>query len=108
MGVRAFCSNNPSLGYWGNLFIEGNPMQTEKNAPQFSDMTFISLERFAWALNVNMPVAVDLLLKFASYYIEKPEICFSCKDNDKCNQCVFSKPLDEEELTTLERVMAIV
>jgi hypothetical protein len=71
-------------------------------------MACISVERFAWALKVNMPVAVDLLLKFASYYIEKPEICFSCKDNDKCNQCVFSKPLSEEDLITLERVMAII
>jgi hypothetical protein len=75
---------------------------------QFSDMACISLERFAWALNVNMPTAVDLLLKFASYYVEKSEICFSCKDNDKCNQCVFSKPLSEEDLTIFERVMAII
>jgi recombinational DNA repair protein RecR len=80
----------------------------EKQLPQFSDMACISIQRFAWALNLEIPDALDQLIKVAAYFIYSPEICSSCKDKEKCHICTFHKRISQEEINKLERIMSII
>jgi recombinational DNA repair protein RecR len=74
-------------------------------SPQFSDMASISVRRFAWALGVSMPAAVNLMVKLLPSIINPTKICLSCQDNKKCNECIFCKQINPEELTALEAVI---
>jgi hypothetical protein len=72
--------------------------------PQFSDSASISIRRLAWALNVNMPAAVNRLIRLLPSLYEPGLICQCCKDQSRCSLCAFSKQItknDIEELLTL-------
>ena len=73
--------------------------------PQFSDMASISIRRFAWATNKKMTKTVDLIVKLLPSIIDPSKVCLSCQDKEKCQNCVFCKQINPEELNALEAVI---
>ena len=74
-------------------------------SPQFSDMASISVRRFAWAIGKKILATVDLMVKLLPTIIDPSKVCLLCQDNGKCQQCIFCKQIDPEELTVLETVI---
>ena len=70
-------------------------------SPPFSEMATVSVRRLAWALNKNMPAAVDLMVRLISSIVDPSKVCLSCKDNTKCHGCTFRCPITQEELAAL-------
>ena len=73
--------------------------------PQFSDMASISVRRFAWAIGKTMPATVDLMVKMLPLSVNPKKVCLLCRDDGKCDGCVFCKQIAPEELTALEAVI---
>ena len=74
-------------------------------SPQFSDMASISVRRFAWAMSKSMPAAVDLMVKLLPTIIDPSKVCLSCQDRCKCQECIFCKQVNPDELAALEAVI---
>ena len=70
-------------------------------SPQFSQLAAVSVRRLAWALNKPMPATVDFMVKLMPSFLTPSKVCQSCKDKSACQICIFSKPLNTEELTAL-------
>jgi recombinational DNA repair protein RecR len=60
-------------------------------SPQFSEMACVSVRRLAWALNVSMPKAVDIIVKELSSAFSSSVVCPQCKDKTKCGVCSFNQ-----------------
>jgi len=60
-------------------------------SPQFSEMACVSVRRLAWALNVSMPKAVDIIVKELSSAFSSSVVCPQCKDKTKCEVCSFNQ-----------------
>jgi recombinational DNA repair protein RecR len=69
--------------------------------PQFSDSASISIRRLAWALNSNMPAAVNRLIQLLPSLFEPGLICQRCKDQSKCRLCAFSKHITSNDIAEL-------
>ena len=74
-------------------------------SPQFSDMASISVRRLSWAMSKPMPAAVDLMVKLLPSIVSSSKVCSLCKDNSKCQDCIFSKQINPEEFAVLEAVI---
>jgi len=75
-------------------------------SPQFSQLSAVSVRRLAWAMGTPMPATVDIMVKLMPSIINPSKVCLSCKDNQKCQFCIFSKQFNPEELiTVLEAVV---
>jgi len=59
-------------------------------SPQFSPLASISVRRFAWAVGKSMPAAVEIMVKLLPHMVDTAKICLACKDNTKCQSCVFT------------------
>ena len=66
--------------------------------PRFSVVACVSIRRLAWAMNTNMVKTIDIIVFILSRIFDHKFICKSCKDNSKCNSCIFkleqSKDMD--------------
>ena len=60
-------------------------------SPQFSEMACVSVRRLAWALNVSMPKAIDIIIGELSSVFASSVICPQCKDKSKCAVCGFNQ-----------------
>lgn len=60
-------------------------------SPQFSEMACVSVRRLAWALNVSMTKAVDIIVKELSSAFSSSVVCPQCKDKSKCKVCSFNQ-----------------
>ncbi|GHT72316.1 hypothetical protein FACS1894110_26710 [Spirochaetia bacterium] len=71
--------------------------------PQFSEMATVSVRRLAWAMGakVQMPAAVDLMVRLLPSIVDPAKVCLSCQDNSKCQGCVFCTTLTPEEKAAL-------
>ncbi|MDR1250217.1 MAG: SARP family transcriptional regulator [Treponema sp.] len=57
--------------------------------PQFSPLATVSVRRFAWALGLTMPKAVDRIVALLPTLVSPAVVCAACKDNSKCHSCAF-------------------
>ena len=72
---------------------------TEKRfySPQFSAMASVSVRRLAWALNVFIPAAVDLMVRLMPSIMDPSKVCLACKNSTKCRGCTFKTQLTPQE-----------
>jgi hypothetical protein len=71
-------------------------MQAQKEkrfyTPQFSQMATVTVRRLAWAFDISMPKAVDLIITKLSSIFSPSVICQQCEDKTKCTLCGFKQP----------------
>jgi hypothetical protein len=65
--------------------------------PQFSDFAGVSIRRLAWALESNMPAAVNRIVRILPTVFSAELVCRRCRDKERCFLCVFSKPVSESD-----------
>ena len=70
-------------------------------SPQFSALAVISVRRFAWAMGIPMPAAVDTMVKLMPSIVDPSKICLSCKDSSRCQDCTFRTQLTPQEKSAL-------
>jgi recombinational DNA repair protein RecR len=70
-------------------------------SPQFSALAAVSVRRLAWAMGKTMPAAVDLMVKLLPSIVDTSKVCLPCKDNTKCQYCIFCSTLTQEEKAAL-------
>jgi len=58
-------------------------------SPEFSKFAAVSIRRFAWAMNTNMKIAVDIMTQSLPDFIDSEKVCFKCRDKTKCTSCTF-------------------
>ena len=58
-------------------------------APDFSQLSAVTVRRLAWAMGANMSQAVDVIVKAAPAFINAEKVCACCKDKTKCAACAF-------------------
>jgi hypothetical protein len=66
-----------------------NSMEKRYYSPQFSGLAAVSVRRLAWALKMDMGKAVDVMVSCLPVFIKKYKVCAACKDNTKCQGCIF-------------------
>jgi len=67
-----------------------NTEQKRYYTPQFSEQASVAMRRLAWALNLNMVQAANELVSFLPQLVVNSKVCLACKDNTKCNSCIFN------------------
>ena len=57
--------------------------------PQFSALASISVRRLAWAMDVSMPAAVNIMIRLLPSIVDPSKVCLLCRDKAKCQTCTF-------------------
>jgi len=68
-------------------------------SPQLSEKACITIRRLAWAFNVSMPKAIDIIINELSTAFSASVVCPQCQDKTKCEVCGFyQNPVEEKEV----------
>ena len=59
--------------------------------PELSDESSSTLRRIAWAMNIPMTRAIEIIMDTITMMIEREKVCEECRDKTKCAKCGFSK-----------------
>ena len=59
--------------------------------PELSDEASCTLRRIAWALNMPMTKALDIVMNVIPMIIDPKKICAGCRDKTRCADCCFSQ-----------------
>jgi len=58
--------------------------------PELSRKDSSTLRRLAWGLNRPMTKTIQIVIEEYSKSVEQEQICKSCRDRTKCNECMFN------------------
>jgi len=58
--------------------------------PELSQEGSATLRRLAWHLNKPMTRTIQIVIEEYSESVEREQICKSCRDKTKCNECIFN------------------
>lgn len=58
--------------------------------PELSQEGSSTLRRLAWSLNKSMTQTLEIVVEEYSKSINQEQVCISCRDKTKCNQCLFN------------------
>jgi recombinational DNA repair protein RecR len=70
-------------------------------SPPFSGLATVSVRRLAWAMGKPMPAAVDLMVRLLPSIVDPSKVCLACKDNTKCQGCIFCQQVSAQEKAAL-------
>jgi len=59
--------------------------------PELSRQSSCTLRRIAWALDVPMTVAIEMVFEAMPRLLDQLRICEACKDKAKCHDCTFNR-----------------
>jgi len=59
-------------------------------SPYLSGRDSSTLRRIAWARNEPMTRTIQIVIEEYSKSIKKEQICKLCRDQSKCNGCIFN------------------
>jgi hypothetical protein len=59
--------------------------------PQLSYDSSCTLRRIAWALDVPMTVAIELIFEHLPLILDNEKICQCCRDRTRCDRCSFNQ-----------------
>ena len=54
-----------------------------------------TLRRIAWALNVPMTQAIEMVFRHLPRILDRQMVCSACRDKTKCQECAFFKEFYE-------------
>jgi len=66
--------------------------------PELSRQSSGTLRRIAWALDVPMTVAMEMVFEAVPRMLDRKRICGACRDKTKCHECAFNR-LNRKEVT---------
>ena len=69
--------------------------------PQFPSLASISVRRLAWAMGINMPKAIDIIVSLLPSIVDQKKVCKLCRDKSKCDYCTFSALPPQQEQDAL-------
>lgn len=58
--------------------------------PELSQKHSASLRRIAWALEIPMTKAIEVIFDYLGTVINSEKICAFCKDKTRCAECSFN------------------
>ena len=58
--------------------------------PELSRRSSCTLRRIAWALQVPMTKAIDMVFDYIPVILDKKKVCDGCRDKSRCAECEFS------------------
>ena len=58
--------------------------------PELSQRSSCTLRRIAWALQVPMTEAIDMVFDYIPGILDKKKVCDGCRDKSRCNECEFN------------------
>lgn len=58
--------------------------------PELSQRSSCTLRRIAWALQVPMTEAIDMVFDYIPVVLDKNRVCDGCRDKSRCNECEFN------------------
>ena len=70
-------------------------------SPQFSALAAISVRRLAWAMDISMPAAVNIMVRLMPLVVKGAKVCQACQDKTKCQYCTFLPAMPEQEKNAL-------
>jgi hypothetical protein len=62
--------------------------KNKKYGPDLSEISAVTIRRLAWALNVSMGKAIEIIVRASPMLLNTEKICTICKDK-KCLVCAF-------------------
>ena len=74
-------------------------------SPPFSQLAAVSIKRLSWSMGKPMSAAVDLMVRLLPSMVQSAKICMDCKDNTKCQACIFSAQTAEREASALLKAL---
>jgi len=57
--------------------------------PELSYRSSCTLRRIAWALDIPMTVAIELVFEAMPRMLDRKKVCVGCRDKTKCQECAF-------------------
>lgn len=58
--------------------------------PELSQRSSCTLRRIAWALQIPMTEAIDMVFDYIPVVLDKNKVCDGCRDKSRCNDCDFN------------------
>ena len=58
--------------------------------PELSQRSSCTLRRIAWALQIPMTKAIDMVFDYMPVVLDKNKVCEGCRDKSRCNECEFN------------------
>ena len=59
--------------------------------PELSQRSSCTLRRIAWALQIPMTKAIDMVFDYMPVVLDKNKVCEGCRDKSRCNECEFNR-----------------
>jgi len=59
--------------------------------PELSYQSSSTLRRIAWALDIPMTKAIEMVFDHMPVILDKEKICQQCRDKTRCDECAFNK-----------------
>ena len=59
--------------------------------PELSYRSSCTLRRIAWALDIPMTAAIELLFEAIPRMLDGEKVCAGCRDKTKCQECSFNR-----------------
>ena len=59
--------------------------------PELSFESSCTLRRIAWALDMPMTKAIEIIFGHLPHMLDPEKVCRSCRDKTKCDSCAFKK-----------------
>jgi len=59
--------------------------------PELSYQSSCTLRRIAWALDIPMTKAIEMVFDHMPVILDKEKVCQECRDKTRCDVCAFNK-----------------
>jgi hypothetical protein len=64
--------------------------------PELSYQSACTLRRIAWAFNLPMTKAIEVIFQDLPKYLDPHKICSACRDKTRCSECLFNPATRKE------------
>jgi hypothetical protein len=58
--------------------------------PELSYKSSCTLRRIAWALDIPMTQAIEMVFEYVPTILDRNKVCQGCRDKTRCDDCSFN------------------
>jgi hypothetical protein len=62
--------------------------------PELSFESSCTLRRIAWALDMPMTEAIEMVFEHLPKILDRQKVCLSCRDKTRCQDCRFNEVIE--------------